>query len=192
MHIHAATEEVAIMHLLATLDKKGQILEKKPKFVKQGQVRHTNASLELFPAFFRPRIVSLLCISRAAVVLDPIQSRAKRLRRNVQGLSPGAPSAILKQNQKLVTLSSLAASCCVTRARPSPSVLSPLSTSPKRAVLPQATACQLEQALLAVAVTTKRAKRIVNKLNKTGHSIWLALLLLVNRRKRALLSAGRR
>jgi peptide chain release factor subunit 3 len=38
MHIHAATEEVAIMHLLATLDKKGQILEKKPKFVKQGQV----------------------------------------------------------------------------------------------------------------------------------------------------------
>jgi translation elongation factor EF-1alpha len=38
MHIHAATEEVAIMHLLATLDKKGQVLEKKPKFVKQGQV----------------------------------------------------------------------------------------------------------------------------------------------------------
>ena len=30
--------QVAIMHLLATLDKKGQILEKKPKFVKQGQV----------------------------------------------------------------------------------------------------------------------------------------------------------
>jgi translation elongation factor EF-1alpha len=40
MHIHAATEEVAIMHLLATLDKKGQILEKKPKFVKQGQVSY--------------------------------------------------------------------------------------------------------------------------------------------------------
>ena len=40
MHIHAATEEVAILHLLATLDKKGQILEKKPKFVKQGQVSH--------------------------------------------------------------------------------------------------------------------------------------------------------
>lgn len=38
MHIHAATEEVAILHLLATLDKKGQVLEKKPKFVKQGQV----------------------------------------------------------------------------------------------------------------------------------------------------------
>jgi translation elongation factor EF-1alpha len=50
MHIHAATEEVAIMHLLATLDKKGQILEKKPKFVKQGQVSLSPALFESQPA----------------------------------------------------------------------------------------------------------------------------------------------
>jgi hypothetical protein len=58
MHIHAATEEVAIMHLLATLDKKGQILEKKPKFVKQGQVSSLfrPASFVLSPASISLRL----------------------------------------------------------------------------------------------------------------------------------------
>ena len=60
MHIHAATEEVAIMHLLATLDKKGHVLEKKPKFVKQGQVRR-------FPALEAPLSAHSLPYDRAVI-----------------------------------------------------------------------------------------------------------------------------
>ena len=65
MHIHAATEEVAIMHLLATLDKKGQVLEKKPKFVKQGQVRRFPALL--FPALEAPLSAHSLPHHRALI-----------------------------------------------------------------------------------------------------------------------------
>ena len=66
MHIHAATEEVAIMHLLATLDKKGQILEKKPKFVKQGQVSHFPALSMSQPAPFAA-FLSARALARIAI-----------------------------------------------------------------------------------------------------------------------------
>ncbi len=105
MHIHAATEEVAIMHLLATLDKKGQVLEKKPKFVKQGQVGRLFECLALRRVLPDARNCSSTRYSSAAhlcpyrnfrmflqnqypfcltfcpaVVLDPLQSRSERLR----------------------------------------------------------------------------------------------------------------
>ncbi len=70
MHIHAATEEVAIMHLLATLDKKGQILEKKPKFVKQGQVSRLFECVALRCVAFFPILEIALIGALLSLILD--------------------------------------------------------------------------------------------------------------------------
>lgn len=73
MHIHAATEEVAIMHLLATLDKKGQVLEKKPKFVKQGQVgRLFESSALRCVAFFLMLEIALVLVTLPPLICVPI------------------------------------------------------------------------------------------------------------------------